>query len=154
MAKAFFSDDAARRIVSATIKVEGMPLDHGAITSTYRGGDDGDGFKLAKTIAAWTKGTSATLAEYSGAAGSETAVAGVTISAFNHLGDIEAGKWVLVASVNGEWYLVAAEATEVTVITGASLGTGGLTFTRETVLVFGKKAAKPADAVISTTACP
>jgi len=109
MAKAFFSDDAARRIVSATLKVEGMPLDHGAIESRYRGGDDADGLKLSKTTAAWAKGTAATLAEYVGAPGSETAVAGSSIVAFNKFADIPSGKWVMLGQSGVGWYVIAAE---------------------------------------------
>lgn len=57
---------------------------------------------------------------------------------------------------SGKWALVrlgATATTEIDVITGVTLGSGGLKFTKETVYVIGKKTPKPADATISTTAC-
>ena len=149
-----FGKSAADRIAAATKRVENATFERG-ILDDYPVPGDGDGLKLCKTTAAWEKGTSADLTEYAGTAGNEKAVSGAEkVSAYNHLGDVETGKWVLVASVNGEWYLVATEAAEVTVITGVSLGSSGLTFTRETVYVFGKKTPAPASTVISTQACP
>ena len=54
------------------------------------------------------------------------------------------------------WALVrlgAIAPTEQQVLTGVTLGSGGLTFTRETVYVIGKKSPSPSDITISTTAC-
>ena len=149
------SPEAAQRMAAATRRVEKMGADVPPDEWYPYVPDDSAGFKLCKTTAAWTKGTLASLTEYTGTPGSEAASTSTTkVEAYNRLGDVETGKWVLVASVNGGWYLVATEAAEVTVITGVSLGSSGLTFTRETVFVFGKKTPKPADNVISTQACP
>ena len=149
------SDDAARRMAAATRRVEKMGVNVPPDEWYPYVPDDAAGFKLCKTTAAWAKNSNADLTEYTGTAGSETAdTSGTKVEAYNRLGDVETGKWVLVASVNGGWYLVATEAAEVTVITGVSLGSSGLTFTRETVFVFGKKTPKPADTVITTQACP
>ena len=57
-----------------------------------------------------------------------------------------AGKWALVR-------IGTTAATELDVITGVTLGTGGLTFTKETIYVIGKKTPPPSATTISTTAC-
>ena len=44
MAKVSFTDEAARRIVAATVKVEGLALDAGDLQERYRGDDDGTQF--------------------------------------------------------------------------------------------------------------
>ena len=148
------TEDAAQRMAAATRRVERSGVGVGATEWYPYVPDDAGVVKLCKTTAAWAKGSLANLKEYTGPPGSETAVKGTaTVEAVNHLGDVETGKWVLVASVNGHWYLVATEAAEVTVITGVSLGASGLTFTRETVYVFGKKTPKPSSVTVSTTAC-
>ena len=149
-----FSREDAGRIAKTVRRVEGEPTGSGAV-GWWPYVADGAGMKLCKTTAAWAKNSTGSLTEYTGTAGSETAdTSGTKVEAYNRLGDVETGKWVLVASVNGGWYLVATEAAEVTVITGVSLGSSGLIFTRETVFVFGKKTPKPADTTISTQACP
>ena len=139
MAKAFFSDDAARRIVSATIKVEGMPLDHGAITSRYRGGDDADrAFVLSKTTAKWTLGSSQELDAYEGAAGSE-AIASPTrkVKAWNKLVDVPSGVWVLLglahAAPDGKdvWYLVTFPPSKVEVVTDIQCVAGKMEVTKK-----------------------
>ena len=149
------SPEAAQRMAAATRRVEKMGPDVPGDSWYPYVPDEMQGLKLCKTTAAWAKDTKASLTEYTGTVGSETAdTSGTKVEAYNRLGDVETGKWVLVASVNGGWYLVATEAAEITVITGVSLGSSGLTFTRDTVFVFGKKTPKPADTVISTQACP
>jgi hypothetical protein len=57
---------------------------------------------------------------------------------------------------SGKWALVrigTTATTEIDVITGVTLGTSGLVFTKETVYVTGKKTPKPSDVTISTTDC-
>ena len=111
--------------------------------------------KLSKTTAAWSKDSTASLTEYTGTAGSETAVTGGTpITAYNKLGDVKTGKWVIIGFIDGDWYLVATEPTEVDVITGVTLGSSGLTFTKKTLLVFGEKTPAPSSTIISTVDCP
>jgi hypothetical protein len=111
--------------------------------------------KLSKTTAAWTKNSTASLTEYTGTAGSETAVTGGTpITAYNKLGNVATGKWVIIGFIDGDWYLVAVEPEEVEVITGVTLGAGGLTFTRKTLIVFGEKTPPPSPTIINTVECP
>lgn len=61
-------------------------------------------------------------------------------------GGTGAGKWALVR-------LGATATIEQQVITGVSLTSDGLVFTRETVYVIGKKTPSPADVTINVTAC-
>jgi len=56
------------------------------------------------------------------------------------------GKWALVR-------LGTTATTELNVVTGVTLESGGIKITKETVYVIGKKDPKPADTTISTTAC-
>lgn len=56
------------------------------------------------------------------------------------------GKWALVR-------LGTTATTELDVITGVTLGSSGLVFTRETVYVIGKKSPSPSSLTVSTTAC-
>jgi hypothetical protein len=56
----------------------------------------------------------------------------------------------------GGWALVrlgTTAATEVDVITGVTLGSSGLVFTKETLYVIGKKTPSPSSVTVSTTAC-
>lgn len=102
MSKAYFSEDAARRVVAATRVVEGMAVDRGAVISTYRG-DEPNSLVIAKTTATWNKGTSATLDRYTGKAGMEAKDG--TVEAFNRFATVPAGRWVAIF----DGYLIAAE---------------------------------------------
>jgi hypothetical protein len=56
----------------------------------------------------------------------------------------------------GGWALVrlgTMATTELDVVTGVTLESGGIKITKETVYVIGKKTPKPADTTISTTTC-
>ena len=147
--------EAAQRMAAATRKVERMGADVPPDEWYPYIPDDPGGIKLCKTTATWAKDTSADLNEYTGTPGSEkVATPPVKVKAWNKLGAVDSGKWVLVGQVGAEWYLLATEPKEVDVITGVSLGSSGLTFTRKTLLVYGTKTPAPADTVISTQACP
>ena len=61
-------------------------------------------------------------------------------------GGTGSNKWALVR-------LGTTATTELDVVTGVTLESGGIKITKETVYVIGKKATKPADTTISTTAC-
>jgi hypothetical protein len=61
-------------------------------------------------------------------------------------GGTGSGKWALVR-------LGTTATTELDVVTGVTLESGGIKITKETVYVIGKKDPKPADTTISTTAC-
>ena len=109
---------------------------------------------LSKTTATWTKGTKTTLTLYVGDGGSEAASSGNTVDAWNKTGgDIVSGKWVLLARANGTFYLAEPEVIEQDVLTGVTLGSSGLVFTKETLYVVGKKSPSPSSVTVSTTAC-
>lgn len=64
--------------------------------------------------------------------------------------------WKESGTGSGKWALVrlgTTATTEVDIITGVTIGSSGLVFTKETVYVVGKKTPKPSDITISTTAC-
>lgn len=110
MAKAVgFTRDAASRIVQAVRTVEGIPKT-GAGWHPYRADDAG--IVLGKTTAAWSKGTTATIEVYNkGTLGSElrdTPIKTLT-GCINKFGDIATGRWVMLASLNGGWYVISAE---------------------------------------------
>jgi hypothetical protein len=72
------------------------------------GTNAGFGAVIGKTSGAIDKGSSGTVKDYNGTAGSE-ADSGSTITAFNAFADVADGKWVAAMQINGQWYLVAAE---------------------------------------------
>ena len=142
MAKAFFSDDAARRIVSATLKVEGMPLDHGAIESRYRGGDDSEpSVAVTKTTAAWTIGTSQELTIYTGTPPGEAAPGTssnpVKVTAWNRTVDVKSGEWVVIGKAHADdagkdvWYLIATKCSKIEVVTDIQCVAGKLQITKK-----------------------
>ena len=147
--------EAFQRMAAATRKVERVGVDVPTDGWYPYVADDPGGIKLCKTTAAWAKDTSADVDEYTGTPGSEkVATPPVKVKAWNKFGEVATGKWVLLGQVGGEWYLLSTEPKEVEVITGVSLGSSGLTFTKKTLLVYGTKTPDPASVVISTQACP
>ena len=147
-----FTRDAADAIAETVRTVQGG--------SRRQGGMKGSGSAyaqphyLSKTTAAWTKGTKQTLTLYVGDGGSEAASSGDEVEAWNKTGgDIASGKWVLLARANGTFYLAEPEVIEQDVLTGVTLGSSGLVFTKETLYVIGKKSPSPSSVPISTTAC-
>lgn len=149
-----FTAKDAKRIASAVLFNERRPRKQRPVS--YDGArPPSQPLKLSKTTATWAKNTTASLTEYTGTAGSETAVTGgATISAYNRLGDVASGKWVIIGLIDGDWYLVAVETTEAEVITGVTLGSTGLVFTKKTLLVYGVKSPDPSSTTITTTVCP
>jgi hypothetical protein len=63
---------------------------------------------LGKTDASHAKGASGTISIWSGAIGSEVDT-GVNVTAYNRFANVTSGKWVMVLSIQGRLYLVAAE---------------------------------------------
>jgi hypothetical protein len=64
--------------------------------------------------------------------------------------------WKESGTGSGKWALVrlgTTATTEIDVITGVTLGSSGLVFTKETVYVIGKKTPSPSSVTVSTTAC-
>jgi hypothetical protein len=142
----------AQRIADVVGEVEGSR--RGRNGSTLPRGVFALSHYLSKTTSAWTKGTKATLTLYVGDGGSETASSGDTVDAWNKTGgDIASGKWVLLARANGTFYLAEPEVIEQDVLTGVTLGSSGLVFTKETLFVIGKKSPSPSSVTVSTTAC-
>ena len=98
---------------------------------------DGDGgsISVGYTSSDWAKGTSATVALYSGTPGSETAT-GESVSVFNRIGKVLSGKWVLVAKTDDDkWYLVAPELSQASFVWNAeivSTTSGGVTTSKLT----------------------
>jgi len=66
---------------------------------------------VSQTTSAWSKGTSQTLTIYSGDPGSEAAVSGQTITAWNNVASIGSGVKVIVARGNGAFYLASFDFT-------------------------------------------
>jgi hypothetical protein len=66
------------------------------------------GAMLGKTDASHAKGASGTVSVWAGAEGSEVDT-GVNVTAYNRFGDIAITKWVMVLSLLGRLYIVAAE---------------------------------------------
>lgn len=66
------------------------------------------GAMLGKTDSSHAKGASGTISVYSGAEGSEVDT-GVNVTAYNRFAAVSSGKWVIVLSILGRLYLVAAE---------------------------------------------
>ena len=149
-----FTHDAAKAIADTVRTVQAGDRKQGGIRGS--GGAYASSHYLSKTTATWTKGTKATLTLWVGDGGSEAASSGDTVDAWNKSGrDVVSGKWVLLARANGTFYLAEPEVDviEQDVLTGVTLGSSGLVFTKETLYVIGKKTPKPADTTISTTAC-
>ena len=107
MAKAVgFTESAAARIGRAVRTVEKAGTT-GATWWDYRA-DDGESTKLGKTAAEWKKDAKATVDIYTGTPGSETKT-DTQADCINKFADIATGKWVILASLNGGWYVIAAE---------------------------------------------
>ena len=108
MAKAVgFTESAAARIGRAVRTVEKAGTT-GATWWDYRADDGESTTKLGKTTAAWSKGANATVDIYTGTPGSETKT-GTQANCINKFANIATGKWVMLASLNGGWYVIAAE---------------------------------------------
>jgi hypothetical protein len=97
---------------------------------------------------AWAKGSTTTVTD---AVNTGITYSGVKnyLSSFSGTGTLACE----IAYVGAEWVLVSAESSELDVVTGVTLESGGIKITKETVYVTGKKTPKPADTTISTTAC-
>lgn len=104
MAKTYFTEDTARRIVAATREVESTPIDRGGVVHKYRGGDDGTEIVRGTFTPPWAK-----LATRTVTSATEN---GVTYEAKNWFADISGttgSKNCAIAFVGGEWILIAAE---------------------------------------------
>ena len=136
-----------RRIISASREtfgrlfrnvrdVEGAARSATPHPPRYMSWDGGGGsISVGYTSSDWAKGTSETIALYSGTPGSETAT-GESVSVFNRIGKVLSGKWVLVAKTDDDkWYLVAPELSQASFVWNAeivSTTSGGVTTSKLT----------------------
>jgi hypothetical protein len=78
------------------------------------GAGAGGGVKLGKITGTWTKGTEATVWEFTGAGVQASGPTGpVSVTGTNRFADVNttggAAKWVAIASIDSVWHLIAAE---------------------------------------------
>ena len=106
MAKAVgFTKSAADR-VGRVVRAAEKAGTTGATWWDHRADDTG--MQLGKTTSAWKKGDRATVDIYTGTPGSETKT-GTQDNCVNKFADIASGKWVMLAALNGGWYVISAE---------------------------------------------
>lgn len=125
----------AERIAQTVAAVEGAR--RGRVGSELPRAFASSGHYLAKTTAAWSKGSSQTVAIHTGTAGSETN-SGQTVLAWNLVATLPSGIWVLIARANATFYLTsfdytglpAYDATKQQVLTHAA--NGGLAWVNTT----------------------
>jgi hypothetical protein len=161
-----FSDDAAQRIANATRWVEANngpdvpPADwYGYVPDDTAAGT----LIVSKITADWDFETSQTLTVYEGTPPGETATKKPrTVKAWNRIGKVRAGKWVLagLAHIDQDgkevWYLVARETAEkeIDVIVDARLDNTGLVLVRKTVRILEEITPPPSVITIPITECP
>ena len=133
-----FTHDAARAIADTVRTVQGGDRKQGGIRGS--GGAYASSHYLSKTTATWTKGSSQTLTLYVGTPGSEAASSGDTVEAWNYVGTLPSGVWVVLARANASFYLASFDFTGLT----------GYSASKQQVLTH---AANGGLAWIDTTAC-
>ena len=104
-----FTHDAAQAIADTVRTVQGGDRKQGGIRGS--GGAYASSHYLSKTTAAWTKGSSQTLTLYVGTPGSEAASSGDTVEAWNYVGTLPSGVWVVLARANASFYLASFDFT-------------------------------------------
>lgn len=100
-----------KRAISATRwndLCDAADIVHGRRRGVAGGQRDPRSHVLAKTSAAWSKGSSQTVNVYSGPHGSEVETSDRLI-AWNRFADIASNKWVMLARVGSSWYVISAE---------------------------------------------
>lgn len=106
MAKASFTEGAARRVASATLRVERMSQ---ANPLRRRQQLDPNRFYLGKTDAAINKGTSGTVSIYGGTTkGSETDT-GNNMTVYNRYANVAAARWVTIMYIDSDWEMICGE---------------------------------------------
>ena len=143
-----FTRPAAERIGKAVRQVEAGNRDLGPIEWGPRGGGaDSKVFRVCTFTGAWAINSAKTVTFRN------VTTTPNTVSATNLFCDLPStgDRACAVAKAGTAWYLVQSQFTSIDVITGASLGTAGLTFTRALVRVPATAAA--ASITIGTTAC-
>ncbi|NBW09332.1 MAG: hypothetical protein EBR82_15035 [Caulobacteraceae bacterium] len=101
------------RIISVVRRVDGEPYTASRIPRPTRFEEMptvGGSIRIGKTTALWSKNTLATITLYeSGTPPNETAGGGTLENCVNKFANIPANKWVMLASLNGHFYVIAAE---------------------------------------------
>lgn len=107
-----FTHDAAKAIADTVRTVQGGDRKQGANRGS--GSAYASSHYLSKTTATWTKGTKQTLTLYVGDPGSEAASSGDTVEAWNYVGTLPSGVWVVLARANASFYLASFDFTGLT----------------------------------------
>jgi len=152
MARGFLISDGLRQDIKRTIaRVDGMPDGPGATKIPTRfeslPAPAGKAFRICTFTGAWAINGEKTVT-FRGVTTTPN-----TVSATNLFFDLPSNgtSTCAIAKEGTAWYLVQDVHTQVTVITGASLGTAGIEFTRAVVTVVATATASVT--TITTTAC-
>jgi hypothetical protein len=143
-----FTRPAAERIGKAVRLVEAGNRDLGPIEWGPRGGSGaGRVFRVCTFTGAWAIDTAKTVTFRNVTTTPNTVSATNLIYDLHSQGELPCG----IAKDGTAWYLIAVKHTTAEVITGATLGTAGLVFTRARIQVVSTAAANQIS--IGTTAC-
>jgi hypothetical protein len=104
-----FTPDSAKAIAETVRTVQGGNRGQSGIKGS--GSAYASPHYLSKTTATWTKGTSQSLTLYVGEPGSEAAESGETVEAWNYVGTLPSGIWVVLARANATFYLASFDFT-------------------------------------------
>jgi hypothetical protein len=142
-----FTRPAAERIGKAVRQVEAGDRDLGPIEWGPRGGAAAKVFRVCTFTGAWAINSAKTVTFRNVTTTPNTVSVTNVIYDLPSQGDLPCG----IAKDGTAWYLVAVKHTTAEVITGATLGTAGLVFTRARIQVVSTAAASQIS--IGTTAC-
>jgi hypothetical protein len=143
-----FTKPAAERIAKVVRAVEGGDRDTGPLTFGNRGvAGNPKTFRVCTFTGAWSINATKTVTFKNQTATPNTVAA---VNLFYTLPDSGMSDCAI-AKEGTAWYLVQEVHTQVTVITGATLSTAGLVFTRSTLTVVATATASVQ--TIGTTAC-
>jgi len=143
-----FTRPAAERIGKAVRLVEAGDRDLGPIEWGPRGGAaSGKVFRVCTFTGAWAINSAKTVTFRNVTTTPNTVIATNLIYDLPNQGELPCG----IAKDGTAWHLIAVKHTTAEVITGATLGTAGLVFTRARIQVVSTAAANQIS--IGTTAC-
>jgi hypothetical protein len=142
-----FTRPAAERIGKAVRQVEAGHRDLGPIEWGPRGGPAGKVFRVCTFTGAWAINSAKTVTFRNVTSTPNTVSATNLVYDLPSQGELPCG----IAKDGTAWYLVAVKHTTAEVITGATLTTAGLMFTRARIQVVSTATASQIS--IGTTAC-
>jgi hypothetical protein len=144
-----FTRPAAERIGKAVRQVEAGDRDLGPIEWGPRGGGGGGGkvFRVCTFTGAWAINSAKTVTFRNVTSTPNTVSATNIVYDLPNQGELPCG----IAKDGTAWYLIAVKHAFTEVITGATLGTAGLVFTKARIQVASTAAASQIS--IGTTAC-